>query len=204
MTAYLVAVEGLDAITSLDEIPAKVRRAARAAVNKATDRARTASAREIRQQINFPARYLDPSEGRLFVSQKATNNNLEAKITGRLRPTSLARFARGNPQPGDGAGVAVQVSAGGATRNLPRAFVIRLRAGSAALDTKSNLGLAIRTKNGEPPRGAYKPTKLGQNLWLLYGPSVAQVFKSVRSDVAPDTADFLEKEFLRLMDLESF
>ncbi len=204
MSAYLVAIEGLDSLTDLDTIPDRVLRAARAAVNKTTDRARAASAREIRQQVNFPARYLDPSEGRLVVSQKATTSNLEAKITGRTRPTSLARFTQGNPKPGDRNGIRVAVSAGGATRNLPRAFVIRLRAGSAALDTKSNLGLAIRTKNGEPPRGAYKPKKLGENLWLLYGPAVAQVFKSVREDVAPDSAEYLEQEFLRLMNLEKF
>lgn len=202
--AYLVVIEGLDAITDLEAVPNKVLRAAVAAVNKASDRARTAGKRGILEQINFPARYLDPSEGRLVVRQKASKTNLEARVSARTRATSLARFARGNPTPGDRRPIAVQVSAGGATRTMNRAFVIRLRAGTAALDTKSNLGLAIRTQNGEPPRGAYKPKRLGENLWLLYGPSVSQVWKSVRDDVSPETADFLEKEFLRLMDLESF
>lgn len=202
--AYLVVIEGLDAISDLEAIPNRVLRAATASVNKASDRARAAGKRGILSQINFPARYLDPSEGRLVVSQKATKNNLEARVSARTRATSLARFARGNPVPGDRRPINLQVSSGGATRTLDRAFVIRLRAGTAALDTKSNLGLAIRTENGEAPRAAYKPKRLGENLWLLYGPSISQVFATVRDDVSPDTADFLEKEFLRLLDLEAF
>lgn len=202
--AYLVAVEGLDVLDDLELIPNKILRAARAAVNRTTDRARTAAARTIREQVNFPARYLDPSEQRLFVSERPSLTALEGKVTGRARATSLARFAQGNPQPRDRGGVRVAIKAGGGARFMPRAFVIRLRAGSAALDTKSNLGLAIRTQNGEPPRGAYKPKKIGDNLWLLYGPSVSQVFSTVRGDIAPDMADFLEAEFARLMNLEKF
>lgn len=194
-------VEGLEALSDMDKIPEKYLRAARMAVNRTVDRTRTASARSIRAQINFPARYLDPAGGRLEVSQRATNANLEGRITGRTRPTSLARFSSG-AEPGQ-AGVKVQVKTGGAARFLPRAFAIRLRAGSALLDTKSNLGLAIRTASGEKPRGAYKPKQIGENLWLLYAPSVSQVFKSVRGDVSPDAADFLETEFLRLLDVES-
>ncbi len=95
----------------------------------------------------------------------------------------------------------------GSVRRLPGAFLIRLRAGSATIDTKSNVGLAVRTKDGRPPPG-YKPLPLGRNLWLLYGPSVDQVFYSVRTkrgvaqDITPEIEDYMEKEFLRLMELK--
>lgn len=201
MSAYVAIVEGLDELSDLENIPEKYLRAARMAVNRTTDRTRTASARAIREQINFPARYLDPAGGRLEVTQRATNANLEAKITGRTRATSLARFSSG-AEPGQ-PGVNLQIKAGGGARFLPRAFAIRLRAGTANLDTKSNLGLAVRTANGEKPRGAYKPKQIGENLWLLYGPAVAQVFKTVRGDVSPDALDFLESEFNRNMKREN-
>ena len=51
------------------------------------------------------------------------------------------------------------------------------------------------------PASADKPTKLAPGLWLLYGPSVDQVFRSVASEEAPEAARFLEAEFNRLMDL---
>lgn len=200
MSAYVVAIEGLAALDDLESIPDKILRAARQAVNKTTDRARAASARSIREQINFPARYLSGEDGRLAVTKRASGSDLEGRITGRQRATSLARFATGSPQPGQRGGIRVAVKPGGA-RFMPRAFVIRLRAGSSTLDTKSNLGLAVRTENGEKPRGAYKPKKIGDNLWLLYGVSVDQAFKSVREEVRPDMEEFLEAEFLRLFNL---
>lgn len=43
--------------------------------------------------------------------------------------------------------------------------------------------------------------KLGKGLYLLYGPSVDQVFRDVAKEISPDTADFLEAEFLRLVSL---
>lgn len=198
--AYLVMVEGLDILDTMERIPPSIRRAAQAAVNKTTDRARAASAREMRDQINFPARYLTGADGRLTIDKSRLKTDLTGVIRGRARPTSLARFLVGKPKPGK-VGVTVEVKPG-ARRTLPRTFAIRLRSGSASLDTQFNLGLAVRTKDGEKPAAAYKPRKVGRNLWLLYGPSVNQVFYSVSEDVAPDQAEFLEAEFRRLITLE--
>lgn len=189
---YAIAVEGLASLKDFEAMGGSIRTAARQAINTTLTRGRTASARRIRQQINFPASYLSASSGRLDVSRKASNGNLEGAITGRQRPTSLARFLVGTQS----RGVRVAVHPGQSKR-LPRAFLVKLRSGSEAL---GNLGLAIRTK-GERPRSAYKPKRLGKNLWLLYGPSVDQVFRTVAEDVSPELGDFLEKEFLRLVDL---
>lgn len=196
---YVVAMEGLDDLGEFENLPAKVLRAARAAVNKTTDRARAASARRIRDQVNFPARYLSGEDGRLTITKRATGNDLEGIIRGRARPTSLARFMSGSSAGRRGVTVSVKP---GSARFMPRAFAIRLRAGSANLDTKANLGLAIRTKEGQRPRGAYKPKQIGKNLWLVYGPSVNQVFRSVADEVKPEMADFLETEFRRLLDVD--
>lgn len=194
--SYIFMIEGLDALGSLDVIKPQILRAAHQAINRTLDRARTASAREIRDQVNFPAAYLQGADSRLSVTQRASASRLEGVITGRRRATSLARFVVGS----SGAGVSVRVKPN-STVQMKRAFLMRLRSGNASLDTKSNLGLAVRTKDGRKPSAAYKPTKIGDNLWLLYAPSVDQVFRAVREDIAKDTEDFLEREFSRLLDL---
>src|SRR5690606_33603498 len=93
--SYVVAVEGLSALHSLDDMPADVLTAASRAINDTVRRGRAAGAREIRRQVNFPARYLSGSEGRLKVTKFATPGSLVGVITGRHRPTSLARFSSG-------------------------------------------------------------------------------------------------------------
>lgn len=198
MIDYALFVEGLDEIVNLDkQLDPQIVKAAYRAINATADRARTDSAEEIRRQVNFPASYLKPSQGRLLVSQRASGSSLEAIITGRRRATSLARFVT-NGTPGK-KGVSVAVKPG---RNveLPNAFLMRLRSGSG-VDTKNNLGLAIRTAKGERPNSAYKPVRVADGLWLLYGPSVDQVFKTVREDIRPDAESFLASEFYRLLDV---
>jgi len=204
---YVVAVEGLDALRYMDKIPAALERAAVRAVNKTTTRARTAAARAILGQVALPASYLNPAQGRLVVSKKARAGDIEGIVRARTRPTSLARFTKDKPlQPGQerrAKGVRVTVKPGVA-KYLSGAFLIPLRSGAdGALD---NLGLAVRAD--QKPSGAYKPRLIGKNLWLLYGPAVSQILYSARNkggvaeDIAPDTAAYLEAEFLRLVNLD--
>jgi hypothetical protein len=47
------------------------------------------------------------------------------------------------------------------------------------------------------------PLKKGSNVYLLYGPSVDQVFRTVAGEVAPDALNFLEDEFFRMINLET-
>jgi len=195
---YVVAVDGL-ADRPLSSLSPAIVQAAYRAVNRTADRARTSSARAIREQVAFPASYLNPSEERLFVRRRANADNLEATISAQMRPTSLARFATSGT-PGK-PGVSVTVAPGFA-KFMKRAFLIRLRAGNADLDTKNNMGLAIRLKPGEQIRNKKQFRQLSGNLYLLYGPSVAQVFQTVREDVAPEASDFLAAEFARLIDLD--
>lgn len=193
--AVLVQSETIDRLGAVSEA---VERNIARAVNRTIERARTAAAREIRQQVAFPARYLSPSEGRLAVTKKATAADPSAIVRGRHRPTSLARFAKNARSAGQtGARVEVQP---GLARFLPRAFFLPLRSGADG--SNNNLGLAIRLPEGQRPSRAYKPKLLGRNLWLLYGPSIDQVFDDVANEIAPDTSDFLEREFLRLVDLD--
>lgn len=197
---YVVAIEGFEATRPLDSLPAEIITAAVRAVNRTSDRARTAAARKILEQVAFPPSYLNPGQGRLVVSKKASSDNLEAIVSARTRPTMLARFVTSGTV--GKAGVSVQVAPGFA-KFMKRAFLIRLPAGRGGdTETKGNLGLAIRLRPGETIHNKRVVRQIKGNLYLLYGVSVDQAFSSVREDIGPDTEDFLAKEFTRLMDLD--
>jgi len=192
-SGFLVAAEGLDELSEdFEQAAARITKFAQMSINTTARRMRTRSSRLIREEVAFPARYLDnKSNGRLQVSRQATESRLEAAITGRFDPTSLARFVRGSKQHGR-KNPRLQVSPGSSSQ-IGGSFIMNLRNG--------NQGLAIRLKPGETIRNKRRMTSISRrdpNLYLLYGPSVDQVFRSVSGDVAPEAADFLEREFLRL------
>lgn len=198
---YVLVVEGLEQLGAIADLPDNIKLMAVQAINKITPNVRTESAARILRQINFPESYLQPAARRLYVSRLATRGKLESAITARNRRTSLARFVTGPLAPRQ-VGVQVQVKKGGGIENLRRAFVVQLNGDT---DTRGNLGLAVRLKPGESLRGRSKSTKLARNLYLLYGPSVQQVFldnsgDGVASDMAPVVADKLADEFNRLFD----
>lgn len=199
MDVYAVAVEGFDDLIDLESAPDKILLAAQRAINRVLETTRTSSARKIQKQVNLPARYLSGANGRLQIAKKARAKDLEGIIQGRERPTSLARFLKGAPRPGR-AGVRVEVKPG-STKEMKNAFVLRLPQGSTLTDTQYNLGLAIRLSDGEALRNKKQVVKVGKGLYLLYGPSVNQVFRSVAEEEAEPAAEKLEREFLRLLDL---
>jgi len=200
---FAIFVDGISNLNLFKDLDKEVERNLVRAVNKATRDGRAKSARFIREQVNFPARYLSPGGKRLVVGKPATLAKAESKIIARTRATSLARFVSGTPRRGDP--VRVEVSPGKA-RYLRNAFLVKLPAGSQPVDTKFNLGLAIRLGPNETLRNKVSARKLTKGLYLLYGPSVDQVFldnsgDGVARDVEPSIMDNLEDEFLRLMDL---
>ena len=170
------------------------------ALNRVAPTVRTRVAKRIGGQVNFPANYLTPASKRLYVSKKATRGSLETRIAARMRPTSLARFSDGKV----GKRIRLQVKAGGAKFVGSRAFLIRLRAGRADLDTKSNLGLAIRLRPGERISNKIRQVKF-QGLTLLYGPSVAQLALDNQgdgafTDLSGEAGDRMVNEVIRLID----
>ena len=201
MSASVALELDVNAITGNQWNP-KIETALLRSINKTADRARTLASQDIREQVAFPASYLAPSAKRLFVSTKATKASpFEAVISGRDRPTSLARFTNQKPLGGGqrhrGGQVAVTVKPG-VRRYIKRAFLITLN--------NSNVGLAVRTDGG-PPNNAYAPKEIGKNLWLLYGPSVDQVLSAasngggIYEEIVPETLDFLNDEFNRQLDI---
>ncbi len=202
MAIYAVVVEGLANLGVLSEQSDAVLLNGARAINKVAPEIRTESARRILSQINFPNSYLNPGAKRLYVSQLATRGNLEAKITARRRPTSLARFVTG-PLADKQVGVRVQVQKGGKTQELERAFVIRLNGNS---ETQGNFGLAIRLPKGKTMTNRKSAVRMANGLYLLYGPSVQQVFldnqgEGVAEEMIPLALEKLADEYVRLFDL---
>lgn len=189
---YGFFVEGLGGLKDIESLDDTIKMMAVRALNRTADRTRTAAGREMLAQINWPASYLN-APGRFQVTERATRRSLSATITGRRTPTSMARFVM---KSGKGQ-TTVEVTPGHAKRigggNIRSSFLMPLGNG--------NTGLAVRTAGGKPT-GSYKPRRINENLWLIYGPSVDQVFRSVREDVAPEAEEFLEGEFLRLLSVE--
>lgn len=150
----------------------------------------------MRTQIGFPAGYLEDTE-RFGQTGFATPGRLETRISARQRPTSLARFAQGGTvgQPG----VTVQVKAN-RTITLKRAWLVRLRAGTSLDGANSNLGIAVRIQPGQTIRNKRDTSHmvhLAPNVFLLYAPSVDQVFKSVADTETPAVLDMMATEFFR-------
>ncbi len=189
---YVVAVDGLSGLhTDFDEVTDKIAKRASMAINATARKFKTQSGKLIREEVAFPARYLTGQGGRLRVRRQATPTSLEAAIEGRFDPTSLTRFVKGSVAHGR-RNPKLRVSPDKITQ-IPNSFIMNLASG--------NRGLAIRLKPGETVRNKRRMisfSKKDANLYLLYGPSVDQVFRSVAEDVAPDAAVYLEQEFIRL------
>jgi len=186
--SYVVAVEGLGDI-DFAQVSGQIKRFAAQAVNATARRYRTESSRRIRDQVNFPARYLDSKQdGNLRITSNATADAMEAVISARFRPTSLARFVKGAKTHGRKSPT-VEVSPG-SREKMNRAFLMNLRSG--------NIGLAVRLAPGERLENKRRMVRMSNGLYLLYGPSVDQVFREVADDVSGDAGEYLENEFLRL------
>lgn len=201
--SFVFAVEGLKNIQELYGLKEDIEFNAVRAINLTARDARTAGADRIRAQVNFEASYLNPAQKHLYVAKQAKRNDMSAIIRARGRPTSLARFIQGG-MPTAGQGVTLQVKPGRLS-TMRRAFLIKLRAGTDSIETRFNRGLAIRLKPGETLRNKQNAVKLKSGLYVLYGPSVSQVFMAndetgVAKDLEPDIMDQMEAEFLRLME----
>lgn len=190
---YITGLSDGDEIKSLTE---DIKIAARRAVKRTTEKVRTEANRKMREQINWSARYLD---GKLEINTMR-DDGLEGRIDVSFRPTSLARFVVGSKTPWK-AGIRLKVGPAAFTKSN-RMFIVPLKRGGADItDDNRNLGLAIRLKQGERVTGKYKTKEIGKGLYLLYGPSPAQVFFTVAEDILPSAQVWVDDEFQRQINL---
>lgn len=197
-----VTFRGLDDVRkNVAGMPQRIDEASVPAINEAARYGQAESSRRIREQVAFKASYVGSAEdpgARLRVAKRARVGDLEAIIAGRTRPTSLAQFQTG-AKLGKGGYVRVRVSATKGSKTIPGAFPMKLRRGNVYDPGSVNQGIAVRLKDGKLPAGLNKKqmVQVDGSLYLLYGPSVDQVFRDVRYDVQEPVADVLESSFLR-------
>lgn len=190
MSAFITATALQDVSRYFEALPEIAEQAAVLAINQVVERdGMSVIRKDMRDQINFPKGYLE-QEGRLKVTKKARQGDLSAIIRGRDRGTSLARFLTPGQRVDNTRGGPLKVQvAPGKTRVLKGSFLVKLRNG--------NTGLAVRLKPGERLRKSEKAVRLSDNLFLLYGPSVDQVFKGVADDRSPEIAEMVSRQFIR-------
>ncbi|QJI52238.1 hypothetical protein [Cronobacter phage JC01] len=200
MSVTVVTAGSKELMTYLETVPELAKRAMRLAINgTAKGKGMTAIKRQMLDEVAFPSGYLNAD--RLRVTRLASDNNLEATITGRKRATSLARFVTGNPVVGSdkGGGVSVRVQRG-RTTYLKQAFLVRLKRGASLSEDNYNLGLAVRLKPGESltnKRTQHQAWLVPNKVALLYGPSVDQVFSGVIEELRPVIGQEVASEFHR-------
>lgn len=189
------AIKALDAY--LAAAPRVTLEAASLAMNDVTGGSGlTRYKKAISSQVGFPPGYLNDAE-KFGQTGFASPTRLETKISARQRATSLARFVQGGDVGTVGARVSVKA---GRSISLKKAFLVRLRSGTSLDDDNFNLGLAVRIKPGQTIRNKTDTSRmvhLAKNVFLLYGPSVDQVFRSVAETETPKVLDDMENEFFR-------
>lgn len=160
--------------------------ALRIAINKTAPKVKTAAGRRIREQVRLQASYVNER----LVVKKATRLKLSGSIGTPSRGLLLSRFSTDATVASDKVGwirppampkrgIFVKVKPNGAAKRMGNAFYVVLNGGF----------LAIAAREG----AARKPFK------VFRGPSLSQVFNTVRADVLPDAGDELTKQMADAM-----
>lgn len=199
-----VTTRGIDGLNDLARLEPNLAPWLSQEVNRVTRSTRTRVARQVLAEANLPTGYVAPRNRRLQIVQNATPRNPEAIIEAEGRATSLTRYVIST----SGQGLAVNIRGGG-VRRFRRAFQFRGRT-DATTDTGSGGALfALRVRKGTRLRGSYAARQVDDTLYLLFGPSVAQIVLAndgtgVFRDVEEPTADLLELRFLQRLTREGF
>ncbi len=166
--------------------------AMRIAINKATPKVRTLASAKLREQVRLQAGYVKDK----LAIRKATKSNLSGAIRAEKRGLLLSRFSTDAQVASDGirwlkppnepsGGIRVKVKPSGSPKAVSpgaggKPFYIVLK-------TSRALGIARRTG---PRRN---------DLEVLHGPSVSQVFDDVRGDIQPQASEELTKQVIDAM-----
>lgn len=202
-----VSIEGVPAVSRmLAEMNGIYPKVTYRAINKSVAKTKTAVNSAIREQINLPAAYVREK----LKTQSATPSELSGRVYGEKRGILLSRFSanallqkskslpsrlKGRAGLSDGsvsfdaipAGkklkqISVKIKTHGSRQKL-KLFPIRLRGSNA-------IGLAVRTGKGKRD---YK---------ILYGPSISQVFNTLKDGLEGDASREFLAQFESQLDYE--
>lgn len=166
-------------------------RALARALNRTASKAKTAASRAIRGQINLSAAYVrenlkGPANGFAY---KATAGRLEARLSTPKRGILLRNFVAGAIPSSAGkppTPIRVKVKAAGPTEILRSGFFIRTKTSGAITPAVANDVLRRFGMKQKLDSGPYT---------VLHGPSLSQVFASVKDDISGDMSALLAANF---------
>jgi hypothetical protein len=136
------------------------------ALNKTILKGRTLSSKKIREQVNLKAAYVKSK----ISLKKASYSRLRASISAESRGLILTNYVIGADKNGN---FKVKIKKKGGTKLITNAFLTTINAGSRKIDA-----IAVR----DPATNKFK---------VLYGPSVSQVFNTVRDQVDAELVEYL-------------
>ena len=181
-----------DAVSLFEFVGGNTKDALRIAINKTAPKIKTLASREIRSQVRLSASYVG---GRLVV-RKATRAKLSGAVGTPSRGVMLSRFSTDANISGDKtswilpplipkSGIKIKIKPGGPSTGAPgvgqnKPFYMVINDGQT---------LAIAARMG----AARKPTK------VFSGPSLSQVFNTVRDDVLPQAATEYQVQMIDAM-----
>ncbi len=167
--------------------------ALRVAINKAGPKVRTIASRAIRSQVNLKAAYVNER----LTFKRATRADLSGAIKTTARGLLLSRYSTDTAAHGYGSvpkvpplGIRVKIKPGSAPKIVTGDAETVGKPFYMVLKDSDAIGIVARLKNPGPNGGKIK---------AFYGPSLSQVFNTVRDDVLPAARDELQKQLLDAM-----
>ena len=179
----------------LDHIKNGAAHALSRALNKTASKAKTIASRAIRDQINLSAAYVrenlkGPASGFAY---KATVNKLTARLSASKRGVLLYQFSTNSVA---------------ATGRPPAPIRVKIKPSQSPVVIQS--AFWIRTKNSNKLTPAVRNSVLRQlnmtrttdsgSFTVLHGPSLSQVFSSVKDDIGGDMSQTLTDNFAHEME----
>lgn len=180
-----------DAVSLFEFVGGNTADALRIAINKAAPKIRTVASRAIRDQVRLSASYVGD---RLTVT-KATRARLSGAIKTPTRGLLLSRFSTDasisgdkvswiRPPPVPKSGIRVKIKPSGGTTGAPglngnRPFYMRINGGQ-------NIAIAARIGKGRKVK-------------VFSGPSLSQVFNTVRDGIMPQASQEFQAQLIDAM-----
>jgi len=180
-----------EAVSLFEFVGGNTTDAVRIAINKAAPKVRTMASSAIRSQVRLKAAYV---KGKLTIT-KATRLKLSGAIRADSRGLLLSKFSTDTkvsgdkigwilPPPMPAQGIKVKVKPSGPSKPLSSDHFYMVLPNSHAL-------AIVRRRATPGPKGG--------KIDVLYGPSVSQVFNTVRDDVLPVASDVYQAQLLDAM-----
>lgn len=190
---FIANQEGVkDAVDTFKFIGGNTDEAIRIAINKSAPRVRTLASARIREQVRLSASYVNER----LVIRRATRKVLSGAITTPSRGLLLSRFSTDSLIAGDRVGWIKPPAV------PPRGIRVKVKPSGVATevtgdsDTKGNKPFYVILNGGQNIGIAARLTGQKKKFKVFSGPSLSQVFNTVRDDVLGPAGDIYQVQLL--------